>query len=215
MIKVNTSPRRNNFTIAAGAGKLIRQAFDAYLHAFMDPSITQKMMKVLMQVLKSSTSTTGNTHLAEANLNLLNRFSFNSKADLHNVFGERFAVLINRDAGEVTLEVPGFNPLFSFFRMNCGTHFKLICAVAELDFENNLFETVNLPGKFIRTDLNEVITSIHQVEKIKAGSALPFIAVLGIQFFTQQGNQMYPLKNATLTPLEIVLVDERRGERKL
>ena len=174
----------NRFTLAARAGKLIREALAPYLQSFRDPVIIQRMMKVLMQVLKSGNSQIGATPLMDGYLCLLNQFSFNRMADLYRAFGEWFVISIDRDAGEVTLDVPFFNPLYSFFKMNCGTHFRLICAVAELDFENNLFETVNLSGNLIRTDLNDDFTTIYQVQKIKAGSLLPFIAVVGIEFFT-------------------------------
>ena len=210
MITVRTGDT-SNFQKAARAGKLIRQAFAPYLNTCVNPDITSRLMTVLMEILKTAKALTGKACFEKGKISLLQRFKFNPKGDIYNVFGEAFFVTIDRYAGEVILKVPPFNPFYSFFKQNYGSHFKVICAVAELDFENNAFDTFDLSGGLISRTLNDDFTTIHVGRKIRPLSKLPMIAIIGIQFFIEHGKQMHPLVGPVMTPLEIVWVDVSRG----
>ena len=211
MIQVTSHSRNNRFTTAVHGAKLIRHAFEPYLKAFSDPDISQRLIKVLMRVLNSGSSNSSDPHLMDGDLSHLKWFSFNKKALFYRTFGGSCDIWINREAGEVNFDVFGLNPGISICNMKSATHFKMICAIAELDFENQLFNTVDLSGNLTRTDFTEELPVFRRVEKMKTANGLPLMAIVGVQFFYKHFETAYPVMNTTKTPLEIVWIDYKRS----
>ena len=85
------------------------------------------------------------------------------------------------------------------------THFKIISAGAEIDFENESFvvdtqETAVLPWDNIATAV------INLANTVTANSIHPLFLALGISFYQQVNGQMYPLKNGAFNALSLVKV---------
>jgi hypothetical protein len=85
------------------------------------------------------------------------------------------------------------------------THFKIISAGVEIDFENEVYvakfnSTVTLPW-----DANATAV-IDLVNNVTANSIHPLFLVLGIEFYQQVNNTMYPLKNGAFNSLALVKV---------
>ena len=88
---------------------------------------------------------------------------------------------------------------------NGTTHFKLISAGAEIDFENETFvvdtqETAQLPW-----DIN-ASAAINLTNQVTAASTHPLFLVLGIEFYQQVNGVSYALKNGKSNALAIVRV---------
>jgi hypothetical protein len=86
------------------------------------------------------------------------------------------------------------------------THFKIISAGAEVDFEAETFiethtETAILPWDSTAT------AAINQVNAVTPASTKPLFLALGIEFYQEVNGAMYPLKNGAFNPLAVVKVD--------
>jgi hypothetical protein len=86
------------------------------------------------------------------------------------------------------------------------THYKIISAGAEIDFEAETFieqhsETAILPWDAVAT------VAIAQTNQVTAASTKPLFLALGIEFYQEVNGQMYPLKNGAFNPLSIAKVD--------
>ena len=86
------------------------------------------------------------------------------------------------------------------------THFKIISAGAEIDFEAETFvethsETAILPWDATAT------AAISQVNTVTPASTKPLFLALGVEFYQQVNGTMYPLKNGAFNPLSVVKVD--------
>ena len=85
------------------------------------------------------------------------------------------------------------------------THFKIISAGAEVDFEAETFveahsETAILPWNTTAT------TVISQTNSVTPASTKPLFLALGVEFYQQVNGQMYALKNGAYNPLALVSV---------
>ena len=86
------------------------------------------------------------------------------------------------------------------------THFKIISAGSEVDFEAETFveahsETAILPWDTIAT------VAISQENAVTAASTKPLFLALGVEFYQEVNGQMYPLKNGSYNPLALVTVN--------
>ena len=197
------------FTRAVKAGKLVRRAFETFLAEVHDRTMHNRLMKVLMQCFKTDKSQPEDAH-PYPNLGMLEKFTFNRRGGLSQQSSAGFNISINRQAGEVTLNIPSFVPSLYFSDPGRRTHYQFLCSVAELDFDTDGFETVDLTSGILPLN-NQVATAIHHVQPIKAGSVLPFIAAFGIQFFGSSNNSRHPLG---VCPRDIVLVDVDKPVKK-
>ena len=92
------------------------------------------------------------------------------------------------------------------FRSSGTTHFKIISAGSEIDFEAETFVTAKsgtaiLPWGTVNT------TAITQTNTVTPASTKPLFLALGIEFFQEVNGQMYPLKNGAFNPLSLVLIN--------
>ena len=88
---------------------------------------------------------------------------------------------------------------------NGATHFKIVSAGAEIDFENETFvmdtqATALLPWDATATAI------ISLANTVTANSTHPLFLALGIEFYQEVNGQMYPLKNGAFNPLALVKV---------
>jgi hypothetical protein len=88
---------------------------------------------------------------------------------------------------------------------NGTTHFKIVSAGAEVDFEAETFvigtsATDILPWTAADTEV------ISQSNAVTAASTKPLFLVVGVEFYQEVNGAMYPLKNGSYNPLAIVQV---------
>jgi hypothetical protein len=116
-----------------------------------------------------------------------------------------FTTNIDRAAGELTVDLPPFVPANMIAAPSGTTHFKIISAGAEVDFEEETFvvsnsETAILPWNAAPT------VAINQLNAVTAASTKPLFLAVGLEFYQEVNGQMYPLKNGAFNPLAIVQV---------
>jgi hypothetical protein len=86
------------------------------------------------------------------------------------------------------------------------THFKIVSAGVEIDFENETFvtdvhETAELPWDSTATAL------INDANAVTANSTHPLFLLVGVQFYQDVNGVKYPLKNGAFNALQIVKVE--------
>lgn len=87
-----------------------------------------------------------------------------------------------------------------------ATHFKIISAGAEVDFENEVFVADTKSTAVLPWDANATAV-INLANAVTANSTHPLFLALGIEFYQQVNGQMYPLKNGAFNALALVKVD--------
>lgn len=197
------------FQEAMQAGKLIRDAFRGMVNhtGSASRSFVMKMHQGLILVLKSdSESDRGSRQISKGNLGLLTKFEFNNKASISSVLFTRYQYSADRSSGKLSLQFPAFVPTNSLSAPKATTHFRIVTAAAELDFENN-----NYLVNQTRTDqipFDNAETSPFGLElTITPNSKQAFMHVFTIEFYQEVNGKMYILKDDTHNCLSVLLAE--------
>ena len=164
--------------------------------------LTQRMMKVIQA---DAISERGLRNVIDGEAELLTGFEFNIRGKLGTSLFAPFVGAIDRFSGEITVDLAAFVPSNMIAAPSGTTHFKIISAGAEVDFEQERFvvensETAILPWNAVPT------VAISQVNVVTPESTKPLFLAVGLEFYQQVNGQMYPLKNGAFNPLSLVQV---------
>jgi hypothetical protein len=85
------------------------------------------------------------------------------------------------------------------------THFKIISAGAEIDFEAETFTEAHSESDILPWGQTATAV-INQVNTVTPGSTKPLFLALGLEFYQEVNGQMYALKNGAYNPLALVSV---------
>ena len=201
-----TRENGEEFGRAGKAGKLLRNAIRAMLQNASDSRmvgrLTQKMVEVIQEDL---TNPRGQRNVIDGEAELLEGFEFNINGKLGTTLYAPFTGTIDRVAGTLTANIPAFVPINMLAAPGGATHFKIVSAGAEVDFENETFvidtqATAVLPWDSAATAV------INLINAVTANSTHPLFLALGIEFYQEVNGQMYPLKNGAFNPLSLVKV---------
>jgi hypothetical protein len=201
-----TRENGSEFGRAGKAGKILRTSLRALLINSADgrmvSRLTQKMVKVIQA---DTTSVRGLRNVIDGEAELLQGFEFNIRGKLGTSLFAPFVGTIDRVAGTITVDITPFIPANMIAAPSGTTHFKIISAGSEVDFEAETFveahtETAILPWDTIAT------VAISQENAVTAASTKPLFLALGVEFYQEVNGQMYPLKNGAFNPLALVTV---------
>lgn len=165
--------------------------------------LTGEMMKVIKA---DALNPRGERNVIDGEAMLLEGFEFNINSKLGTSLFASYTATMNRVTGELTIDVPAFIPVNLVAAPSGATHFKLISAGAEIDFENQSYtvETGN------STDLPLDVTATAAIQlqhHVTANSTKPLFLVLGIEFYQEVNGNLYSLKNGAFNALALVKVD--------
>jgi hypothetical protein len=188
-----TRENGSEFGRAGKAGKLLRTALRALLLNSADGRMVSRLTKEMVNVI-------------DGEAELLLGFEFNIRGKLGTSLYAPYTGAIDRVSGEITVDIPPFVPVNMIAAPSGTTHYKIISAGAEIDFEAETFieqhsETAILPWDALAT------VAIAQTNQVTAASTKPLFLALGIEFYQEVNGQMYPLKNGAYNPLSIAKVD--------
>ena len=201
-----TRENGEEFGRAGKAGKLLRNSIRAMLQNASDSRmvgrLTQKMVEVIQEDL---TNPRGQRNVIDGEAELLEGFEFNINGKLGTTLYAPFTGTIDRVAGTLTANIPAFVPINMLAAPGGATHFKIVSAGAEVDFENETFvmdaqATAVLPWDATATAV------INLANAVTPNSTHPLFLALGIEFYQEVNGQMYPLKNGAFNPLSLVKV---------
>jgi hypothetical protein len=165
--------------------------------------LTQEMVKVLQEDVTNPRSL---RNVIDGEAELLEGFDFNINDKLGTTLYAPFTAVIDRVAGTLTANLPAFIPLNMIAAPGGATHFRIISAGAEVDFENEVFvadtkSTAILPWDAAATAV------INLANAVTANSTHPLFLALGIEFYQEVNGVKYPLKNGAFNALALVKVD--------
>jgi len=202
-----TRENGEEFGRAGKAGKLLRNSIRAMLQNASDSRmvgrLTQKMVEVIQE---DATNPRGQRNVIDGEAELLEGFEFNITGKLGTTLYAPYTSTIDRVAGTLAVSIPSFVPLNMIAAPGGSTHFKIVSAGTEIDFENETFvvatsETAVLPWDTTATAV------INLSNAVTANSTHPLFLALGIEFYQEVNGQMYPLKNGAYNALALVKVD--------
>lgn len=194
------------FGRAGKAGKVLRNALRNLLQNAKDPRVVSRLTTEMVKVIQEDqTNPRGLRNVIDGEAELLAGFDFNSNAKLGNTLYAPSVATIDRVTGELKVDLASFIPSEMIAAPGGTTHFRIVSAGAEIDFENEVFtvdknETAQLPWDETATAV------INHVNQVTANSTKPLFVILGVQFFQEVNGVKYSLKNGAFNALTIVKV---------
>lgn len=194
------------FGRAGKAGKLLRNSIRAMLQNASDSKMVSRLTTEMVKVIQEDiTNPRGLRNVIDGEADLLEGFEFNINGKVGNTIYAPYTATIDRVTGILAVSIPAFVPINMIAAPGGTTHFKIVSAGAEIDFENETFvmdstETAVLPWDTTAT----AVLSLSNT--VTANSTHPLFLVLGIEFYQEVNSQMYPLKNGSFNALGLVKV---------
>ncbi|WP_310560541.1 hypothetical protein [Flavobacterium sp.] len=201
-----TRENGSEFGRAGKAGKILRTSLRALLLNSADGRMVSRLTQAMVKVIQADvTSLRGLRNVIDGEAELLAGFEFNIRGKLGTSLFAPFVGAIDRVTGEITIDLDPFVPANMIDAPSGTTHFKIISAGAEIDFETETFveahsETAILPWDAVAT------VAINQMNAVTPASTKPLFLALGVEFYQEVNGQMYPLKNGAYNPLALVQV---------
>jgi hypothetical protein len=164
--------------------------------------LTQSMIKVIQADMVSER---GLRNVIDGEAELLAGFEFNIRGKLGTSLFAPFVGTIDRASGDIMVDLAPFVPANMIAAASGTTHFKIISAGAEIDFEAETFVVATSETDILPWDSNQTV-DINQTNSVTPGSTKPLFLALGIEFYQEVNGRMYPLKNGAYNPLALVQV---------
>jgi hypothetical protein len=202
-----TRENGSEFGRAGKAGKILRTALRSVLTNSKDSKmvgrLTQQMVKVIQADL---TSVRGLRNVIDGEAELLTGFEFNINGKLGTSLFAPYVGAIDRVTGAITVALDPFVPMNMIAAPIGSTHFKIISAGAEIDFENETFVEAHSETVILAWDAVATI-AISLTNTVTPNSTKPLFLAVGVEYYQEVNGQMYPLKNGAYNPLALVKVD--------
>jgi hypothetical protein len=203
---VRTRENGAEFGRAGKAGKLLRTAFRALLLNIGDSYLTARLSSAMLKVVQAdATNVRGKRNVIDGEAELLKGFEFNNNGRLGGTLYAPFTAGIDRAAGTLKVDIPAFIPINMLASPAGATHFKILVAGAEIDFEAETF--INASAASAELAINATATEVMNLSvNVTANSTKPLFLVLGVEFYQQVNGALYSLKNGAFNALAVVEV---------
>ena len=201
-----TRENGSEFGRAGKAGKLLRTSLRALLLNSADGRMVSRLTKQMVIVIQAdTTSLRGLRNVIDGEAELLKGFEFNIRGKLGTSLFAPFVGAIDRVSGDITVDIAPFVPANMIAAPGGTTHFKIISAGAEIDFEAETFIESHSETAILPWDATPTV-AIAQTNAVTAASTKPLFLALGIEFYQEVNGQMYSLKNGAFNPLALIEV---------
>lgn len=202
-----TRENGEEFGRAGKAGKLLRNAIRAMLQNASDSRMVSRLTQKMVEVVQADiTNPRGQRNVIDGEAELLQGFEFNISGKLGTTLYAPYTSTIDRVAGTLEASIPSFVPLNMIAAPGGTTHFKVVTAGAEIDFENETFVMDSNASAILPWDATATAV-LTLTNTVTANSTKPLFLALGIEFYQEVNGQMYPLKNGAYNALALVKVD--------
>jgi hypothetical protein len=201
-----TRENGSEFGRAGTTGKILRTSLRSLLINSADGRMVSRLTQAMVKVIQADMiSVRGLRNVIDGEAELLTGFEFNIRGKLGTSLFAPFVAVIDRASGAISVDLDSFIPVNMIAAPSGTTHYKIISAGAEIDFEAETFveahsETAILPWDALAT------VPISQVNAVTSGSTKPLFLALGVEFYQEVNGQMYALKNGAYNPLALVQV---------
>lgn len=201
-----TRENGSEFGRAGKAGKILRTALRALLLNSADGRMVSRLTQKMVKVIQADTiSVRGLRNVIDGEAELLAGFEFNIRGKLGTSLFAPFVGAIDRVAGNITVDLASFIPTNMIAAPSGTSHFKIISAGAEIDFEAETFVEAHSETAILAWDTIPTAV-ISQTNAVTPASTKPLFLALGVEFYQEVNGQMYPLKNGVFNPLALVQV---------
>ncbi|SHG31097.1 hypothetical protein SAMN05444396_10831 [Flavobacterium segetis] len=201
-----TRENGSEFGRAGKAGKILRTALRGLLLNSVDDRVVSRLTQAMVKVIQADmVSVGGLRNVIDGEAELLAGFEFNIRGKLGTSMFAPYEGAIDRTSGDITVDVASFVPAIMIAAPGGTTHFKIISAGAEIDFEAETFVSTNSETAIPPWDMVPTMAISH-VNAVTPNSTKPLFLALGVEFYQQVNGQMYPLKNGSYNPLALVSV---------
>ncbi|MCG2419764.1 hypothetical protein K8089_12085 [Aequorivita sp. F47161] len=196
------------FGTAGKSGQLIRKAERLLLKQASDKRVTSRLVQVLMAIIKTDPlNKRGSRTVQDGDMSLLKGFDFNQKGKLDTVYFSGYSSVFDRAAGTLDVAIEEFVPNETIDAPRGTTHIQLVGGICALDFQGRKFEEGHEFSPIIPWDTTTQ-AALTLSTTITAGSTLPVLQVVGVNFFQEVNGEMYPLRNGAFNALAVVEVDQ-------
>ena len=201
-----TRENGEEFGRAGKAGKLLRNSIRAMLQNASDSRMVSRLTQKMVEVIQEdATNPRGQRNVIDGEAELLEGFEFNINGKLGSTLYAPYTSTIDRVLGTLAVSIPAFVPLNMIAAPGGSTHFKIVSAGVEVDFENETFVLDNQASGILPWDVTAT-AALNLSNTVTANSIHPLFLVLGIEFYQEVNGQMYSLKNGAFNPLAVVKV---------
>lgn len=196
------------FARAAGAAKLLRKSLAEHVKRIRDKYSFSRLLKSTLATVKSDpTNDRGERLLAAGDLNLLRGFEFNKDQELSSILDINVNTSIDRAAGTATVEIPEMVPVYGIDTQVAGaTHIRFVAAAAEIDWENNTYESSLIEGDPIPFNTDSAAAQTLSLT-LPAASTKTLVLSMGIWFYQEVNGKMWHLLNGSQNAMALVGVD--------
>ncbi|MDI1256962.1 MAG: hypothetical protein PSV16_12770 [Flavobacterium sp.] len=194
------------FGRAGKAAKVLRTAMREILQNCKDRRLSSRLTRDMVKVIQADTvSVRGERNVIDGEAELLLGFEFNIRSKLSTTLFAPFTTEINRVSGAMTVAFDSFTPVNMVVAPSGTTHFKIMSAGAEVNFEEEssviqTSQTAMLPWNAAAT------LAITHTNTVTAASTKPLFLAVGIEFYQEVNGTMYSLKNGSYNSLALVKV---------
>ena len=201
-----TRENGNEFGAAGKAGKMLRVALRALLQNTADNRMVSRLTQEMVKVVQADAiNARGQRNVIDGEAELLEGFEFNKQGKLGTALYAPFAAVINRGTGLLNVDIPSYVPVNMIAAPGGTTHYKIISAGAEIDFENETFVIDNNNSAILPWDSVATI-ALNLSKAVTANSTHPLFMALGIEFYQEINGVKYTLKNGAFNALALVKV---------
>ena len=194
------------FGRAGKAGKVLRNSITGLLRTSADRRMVSRLTKEMVKVIQmDAVNPRGLRNVIDGEAELLQDFEFNINGKLSSTFSAPYVSTLDRVTGETVISIDPFIPTDSMFAPGGSTHYKLVAAAMDVNFESATSaseknETGVLP-------IDSVLTAAVELSNnLPAASTNPLFLVFGISFYQEVNGVFYELKNGAFNALQIVKV---------
>ena len=182
-----TRENGSEFGRAGKAGKLLRTSLRALLLNAADGRMVSRLTKQMVIVIQAdTTSLRGLRNVIDGEAELLKGFEFNIRGKLGTSLFAPFVGAIDRITGDITVDIASFVPANMISAPSGTSHFKIISAGAEIDFEAETFIEAHSETAILPWDATPTL-AIAQTNAVTAASTKPLFLALGIEFYQEIG----------------------------
>jgi hypothetical protein len=194
------------FGRAGKAGKILRTSLRALLQNASDSRMVSRLTKQMVKVIQmDAVNPRGERNVIDGEAELLLGFEFNINGKLGTTLYAPYTSNIDRPTGVLTVDIPSYIPSNMIAAPGGTTHYKIISAGVDVDFENETYVVDSNASAIL--PLDAVATAMLTLANtVTAASTHPLFVALGIEFYQEVNGTMYPLKNGSYNALSLVNV---------
>lgn len=192
------------FGRAGKAGKVLRTSLRALLQNASDSRVVSRLTSEMVKVIQAdATNPRGQRNVIDGEAELLLGFEFNINGKLGTTLYAPYTSNIDRPTGVLSVDIPSFIPANMIAAPGGTTHYKIISAGVDIDFENETFVLDSNSSTILPWDAT-ASTALSLSNTVTTASTHPLFLALGIEFYQEVNGQMYSLKNGSFNALALV-----------